>query len=254
MPFLGGAMSNEEQSSRGMPDVPADHPNPTATGEAKAGASTAQYWAPTPGPTGPNGSASVADHLPTRVCPACSTQERTTGAFCPHCGARYERKRSRVSKRVKIVLASLVTLLLLGAAGAGVAMKLHHDHLVKQRQAAAARRVAAQRRAAAARAEAKKTEDHFKLAERKDTVKSLEHSVTKDAQKDVNDGLLDGPILRTECSPASGTDISDLSASTGDFTCLAVNKDNLSSGTSSGYRFTATVNYNDGTYTWHLGG
>jgi hypothetical protein len=77
--------------------------------------------------------------------------------------------------------------------------------------------------------------------------------VTKDATKDVNLGLIDGPVLRTECNPTGGTGTSDLTASSADFSCLAVNKENAD-GTASGYRFSASVNYDDYSYTWHLGG
>jgi hypothetical protein len=77
--------------------------------------------------------------------------------------------------------------------------------------------------------------------------------VTKDAKKDVADGVLDGPILRTECTPVGGGNSDPLAAHTGNWSCLAVTKDDLSSGTSEGYAFSATVNYDDGSYTWHLG-
>ncbi|WP_166804501.1 hypothetical protein [Cryobacterium algoritolerans] len=45
----------------------------------------------------------------------------------------------------------------------------------------------------------------------------------------------------------------DLTAITTTFTCMAINKENAD-GTSSGYQFSATMNWDDGSCTWHLGG
>ena len=82
---------------------------------------------------------------------------------------------------------------------------------------------------------------------------SLQTSVTKDAKKDVADGVLTGPILRTECTPVGGGNSDPLAAHTGKWDCTAVTKDDLDAGTSEGYSFSATVNYDDASYSWHLG-
>jgi hypothetical protein len=187
-----------------------------------------------------------------RVCPKCSAQETTTGEFCPHCGASYLRRRRRLGKRAKIVAAAVLSLLVLGGAAAGVVVKVNHDHKVaadKKKKAAAAE---AARQQAAARDAEKRLEDQTQRRLRASVVKELERSVTKDAQQDVSDGLLDGPILRTDCTP-TGTSADDLNVSAATYSCLAVNKDNFDDGTSSGYSFTGNVNFDDGTYTWHLG-
>jgi hypothetical protein len=188
---------------------------------------------------------------PTKVCPQCSAQTETAGGFCPHCGASYMRRKSktRLTRRGKIARFTALAIVLAGGATAGVIFKLDHDH---KAHAAA---VAAQQKSddAKRRADAKAAADKVERAGRADLVKQLEKSVTKDAVKDVNDGLLTGPILRTQCDPASGSNPDDLSVKTADFTCTAVTTEH-SDGTSSGYRFSASVNYDELNYTWHLGG
>jgi hypothetical protein len=189
---------------------------------------------------------------PTRVCRDCAAQAQTDGAFCPYCGAAYARNK-RFTKGVKIALAIALTLLIAGGATAGVLVKKHHDDQVAA--AKHTRQVAEQekRDAAAAQATEKKREADLERDSRAETVKSLEGSVTKDAKDDATTGLIDGPVLKSRCEPAGGTNLDDLSVDTGEFTCLAVTTIN-DDGTMSGYRYTANVNFNDGTYTWHFGG
>ncbi|MEA2479124.1 MAG: hypothetical protein QOJ07_1046 [Thermoleophilaceae bacterium] len=199
--------------------------------------------------------------VPTKVCPKCSTQERTQGKFCPHCGASYE-KRPRFSRRKKIGAMVLVGLLLVAGAGTGVIAKLHHDDVVDKRHrkeaaAKAERRRQAEinRQIAADDAQQKRDAEDLQRTERTHLVSQLEKSITKDARKRVIDssGIIEGPILRTQCEPSAGTDTGDLSVTTGEYRCLAVNKENTD-GTASGYRFTANVNFDDFSYTWQLGG
>lgn len=208
------------------------------------------------------------DGVPIKVCPKCSTQSRTAGGFCPHCGASYVRKRgisgargrvSGLSKRTKIVVGVLLALLLLGGAGAGVAAKLNHDDQVTaDRKAAQERRDQAardaERQAAAAEAASRQKDaaDKFTRDARREAIKEMEKSVTADAKSKVNEGLLDGPIKRTSCEPIGGGSTDDLKAKTGRFECIAVNKENAD-GTSEGYRFGATMNWDDFSFRWHLG-
>jgi mannitol-specific phosphotransferase system IIBC component len=194
--------------------------------------------------------------LPSRVCPKCSTQSFTSGNFCPHCGASYV-KRTGASKRTKLtVLAAVIVVLLAAGAVAGLVLKNSHDKsIAKHKQQAAASSSAAaasESRAAAssAAADAKRIQDDATRADRKSLVKALEASVTKDAKKDVSDGLLDGPIKHTQCDPANGT--SDLLRASNTFQCTAVTKVS-SDGTESGYVFSATVNWSAESYSWHLG-
>jgi hypothetical protein len=188
---------------------------------------------------------------PTRVCRECAAQAQTDGAFCPYCGAAYARKK-RFTRRVKIALAVALALVLAGGATAGVLIKKNHDDKIAAERHARAVAEQEKRDAAAARAAQKKQEEDLEVGLRKDTVKSLERSVTKDARDDAATGLIDGPVLRTECEAAAGTELDDLTTNTGEFSCLAVTKIN-GDGTMSGYRYTATVDFKASTYTWHFG-
>jgi hypothetical protein len=200
------------------------------------------------------------------VCPKCSTQTQTAGEYCPHCGASYlrDRRRRKPSRRTaRIVVFSVLALALVGG-GAAYAIKHSHDQkeaTQHRAQLAAARRAADRKRvaqaaaaqAAAAAAAKKRAELQLKKVLRRSLIKSLEDSVTNDAKKDVATGALSGPILRTQCTPVGGGNSDPLAAHTGNWTCMAVTKDDLATGTSEGYAFAATVNYEDSSYTWHLG-
>jgi hypothetical protein len=188
---------------------------------------------------------------PVRVCPQCSAQAQTDGAFCPHCGASYIRKRrkTRLTRRGRIARFVALAIVLAGGGAAALVLKLDHD------QKAHAAAVAAQQKRddAQRRADQKAAADDLERSNRADLVKSLEKSVTKDAEKDVNDGVLTGPVLRSQCDPANGSNPDDLSITTADYSCLAVTSEKPD-GTAEGYRFSATVNFDQLNYTWHLGG
>lgn len=189
---------------------------------------------------------------PSRVCPRCAAISQTGGPYCPHCGEPFA-GRSGIPKRTKLVVASLVMLLLLAGAGAAVAIKLHHDGQVAARhraEAAARLHAAAARRVAEQQAQATREAE---VHERETMEQSLETAITKDAQHDVEQEILTGPIERTECTPISGGSSQDLSHSTGTYSCLAINKMNAD-GTDSGYHFSGTINFKTGTSTWRLGG
>lgn len=188
----------------------------------------------------------------TRVCRKCSTQTVGSGAYCPNCGTRFERR--GLGRGGKAILVATFVLLLAGGATAGVLVKHHHDNVARKEQLAE-QRADAERQAAeeAAReaAAARRARHRAEVRVRRSLVKSLQGSVTEDAQKDVNAGLLEGPILRTECTPVGGGNVDDTAQHTGSFECMAVHEIN-DDGTMTGYRFAATVNYEDGSYTWHL--
>ncbi|MDQ0679751.1 cell division protein FtsN [Arthrobacter pascens] len=206
---------------------------------------------------------------PTKVCPKCSVQNQTIGKFCPNCGAPYnaQRLRAKVNKRVFLIVAAALIVLI---AGTGVVLSIQHTNQVNAEQAAAATASEAEKKreseaaeaekkreseaaAAAARATAaKQAADASKRKQRNAIVTALEDSVLKDAQERVTTGRLTGPITLASCTPLGGGSSDDLTAITGTFQCIAVNKTNPD-GSSSGYRFSATVNWNDTSYTWHLG-
>lgn len=194
----------------------------------------------------------------TRVCPKCAAQSQAPGEFCPHCGARYGRKR-RSRKTAVILLSAVLALLIAGGAVAAVLIIHHNNQVAAQKRAA--RRGAAERQqaaaaaaaAAAAQLQAQKAAARLKRDEarvvRQQLVNALQSSVEKDADKDVSTGILNGPILKVQCQPATSL---DATASIANYTCLAA--DSISGGELSGYRFSATINTATGSYTWHLGG
>ena len=209
-----------------------------------------------------------ANQLPLKVCPGCSVQSQTDGSFCPHCAASYvgPGPRSKFSKR--IVIALVAALVVIGSAG-GLALKISHDNEVKaqlvaaaqaQKRASDATKAKADADAAAAKAQAdataaaaatKQAADDLTRAERKASVTALEASILKDAKERVKSQTLTGPIFSASCTPLGGGSADDLTALTGTFECIAVNKKNAD-GSSEGYRFSATINWGKD-YTWHLG-
>lgn len=197
------------------------------------------------------------DRVPTRVCRKCSVQSETSGDFCPNCGRSYVRR--GLSKRAKLIICGITVAALLGAGTTGVLAKSRHDRAVAVAQAAADRKAAkaakaeADAKAAVARrAAAKKIADNAERRLRRNGVKQMERSITKDARTDVNSGLLDGPIFYTTCDPLGGGSTDDLTALTTTFSCLAVTKKN-NDGTVSGYAYHATENWSAGSYSWGLG-
>jgi predicted RNA-binding Zn-ribbon protein involved in translation (DUF1610 family) len=202
---------------------------------------------------------------PVRVCPRCSVQSKTAGNFCPNCGASYIARAGwlRSHKRIVLILAGL---LVLAGAGTGIVLGVQHADQVKAEQAAAdevkkkesdaaaeaKKRESDAAQAAASAAAAKQAADAAKRMVRKTIVTALEDSVLKDAQSRVTEGVLTGPITLASCTALGGGSTDDLTAITGTFQCIAVNKTNAD-GSQSGYRFSATVNWDDASYTWHLG-
>lgn len=193
-----------------------------------------------------------------RVCPRCSVQNAVGGKFCPNCGAAYASagRSLRFSKKVVLITAAA---LILVAGGIGLALNIQHTNQVNADQEAAAVAAEATKtreseaaKASASAASAKQAADDLERTQRKATVKALEDSVMKDAKDRVTTGVLDGPITLASCTPLGGGSTDDLTAITGTFECIAVNKTNPD-GSQSGYRFSATVDWNAGSYSWHLG-
>lgn len=194
----------------------------------------------------------------TKVCRKCSVQSLTEGGYCPSCGTPYV-ARSRfanVNKRLVVIAAAVAMAVIVGI---GIALNIQHTNQVNAEQAASASAAEAENqrqteatRASEAAAAAKQSADSAKRSQRKLIVTSLEESVQKDAEARVAKGVLDGPITRASCTPLGGGSSDDLTAITGTFQCIAVNKTDAD-GSSSGYRFSATVNWDDASYSWHLG-
>jgi hypothetical protein len=162
-------------------------------------------------------------------------------------------------RRTKLIMLIMVLLVLSGGAAAGLVAKHDHDQKVeRQRQAREAKlraeRAAAARRRAAAEQAARqqRAEDRLTRSLRRSLVADLRSAITKDARERVGQGILDGPIYGTQCDPVGGGNLSDLDTKTGRYDCLAYNVKH-DDGTIEGYRFSATVNYDRFTYSWHLG-
>lgn len=196
----------------------------------------------------------VSEEMPVRVCPKCSTQERTAGQFCPHCGASYTKSRPRFSRRAKLVAGGLVLILTLAGAATGIVLKVHQDNQVAAQKRAAAAAAQAQQQQAQQQQATQNAQNQATQSAHQDLVNALQKSVTQDAQKDVDNGTLNGPAITTSnCTPSDGSSVTDPSVHTASFTCIAVNQTS-GDGTQQGYRFSGTVNYDSGQYSWHLGG
>ncbi|WP_445170905.1 hypothetical protein ACTXG7_11255 [Mycolicibacterium sp. Dal123E01] len=72
------------------------------------------------------------------------------------------------------------------------------------------------------------------------------------AEQHASKGLIDGPILSVSCDPVGGGSTDDLNAKTTVFECFAATKDN-GDGTSSGFKYHATMNWDTGNYTYGFG-
>lgn len=188
------------------------------------------------------------DEQSTRICRKCSVAATTAGDFCPSCGTSYVGRSRRPTRRGVIITA--VVVLLLAGAGTAFGVKQQRDAAASDRAQAAAERQ--ERRAAEVAAKEQTKADESERAARADLVKALEKQVTKDAKKKVDDDLLDGPILYSNCTATGGGSTDDLTALTGTFECIAVNTEN-SDGTASGYRYAGTAEWDTGSITWKLG-
>lgn len=157
-------------------------------------------------------------------------------------------------------MVGVLGLLVLGAAGAGVALKIQHDNEVEaERVAAAEAREAEEREREAAEREQEAAEeerelqaelDDLEIGYRRETVRALRKSVNKDFRERVANGELPGPVLSTSCDPVSGG-VTDLAETTGKFECLVATEE-LGEGRVRGYPVDATINYTKGSYTWQL--
>jgi hypothetical protein len=207
-------------------------------------------------PRGPHDEVNGGDEVPTRVCPHCATVSHTAGEYCPQCGKSYSKK-GRLSKRARIALIAGLVIVLLGGAGAAIAIKNHQDEETRKKHQAAvtAARVQKERSEQAHREteDEQKTKRESEERERRSVEKELEKAVEADAKKLVNEGTLTETILGASCNPASGGSSTELNSSTGTYNCIAITK-REGSGESSGYRFTGNIDFAKGNFTYHLGG
>ena len=211
---------------------------------------------------------------PTKVCPHCSVQTETSGDFCPSCGKGYANRRRGISR--KAIALTLGLLLMVCLIATGVALKIRHDRDQTREAVALADRRAEEAAALAdreaeeaaalevqeaadaadaakeARQEAKAAAARAERRVRTELVKQMQDSITKDAKERVADGDLEGPIFYTSCDPLGGGSVDDLTALTTTFECIAVNE-RLDGGQFRGWVFSATANWDKGSWTWRLG-
>jgi predicted nucleic acid-binding Zn ribbon protein len=194
---------------------------------------------------------SGAQEAPTRLCPHCSALSETVGDFCPHCGASFLRRSRRLTRRASIIVATVLVLLLVGGGVTALAIKHNHDAAHKRAVAAALAARNAKLAAQNAAAAAKRAETAAQIASRHAAEREMQASITKWARKQVAEGTLDGPILRSTCDPVGGGS-ENLAEITVKYDCLAITNDNTD-GTSEGYGVHATMDFNTGEYQWGLG-
>lgn len=198
----------------------------------------------------------------TRVCQDCSVQSTSAGNFCPNCGKPFEKKNPRSQKMMVLIIAAVaVALLVVGiiyvfqqAAAKQVAEGALASQVAASSSGAASSSAAfaAAQAAAAAEASAAAASEDTERAIRQVYVAELESSIEKDSKARVKKGSLTGPIKRVSCTPTGGGSLDDLTSLTTTFECIAVNETNKDK-TESGYVFTATMNWDDASYSWHLG-
>ena len=267
----GAAPGPAEQREEGAATGPT--PDPATSGESSDGA---RAPAPIPAPGSPaaqsaatttstqDSDPAASAAAPERLCRKCSTVSTTAGDYCPHCGASYVRRRRlpRVSRRVGRVLAAVVLLLVLAGGATGIVLKGQADDRAERRERAQrnlarleaqARKqredAAAAEQAAADEAAAEDTRTQRRL--RTFTVRELRKAVTKDARAKAADGLLEDRARSTQCENTDGNE-DDLDEASAAYSCIAIT-DVDADGGSRGYRFTARVDFEEGSFTWHLG-
>ncbi|HST40347.1 MAG TPA: hypothetical protein VLK58_12610 [Conexibacter sp.] len=196
----------------------------------------------------------------TRVCRRCSTQTTGSGRFCPNCGARYERR--RLGRRALVAIAALFVVLVGGGATTAVLVKQHNDDVARERteaRAEAKRRAEREREEARERAEeaaerrrrAARDRRNTQIFLRKTALGELRIAIRRHADELVGDGLLSGPILRTVCDPKAGSELGNLDAKIGSFSCMAVTETDAD-GTMTGYTYDGTINYSSGRMSWQI--
>jgi type II secretory pathway pseudopilin PulG len=199
------------------------------------------------------------------VCRNCGNEETTAARACSRCGTPYVAMQdpgmSRTARR-RLVAAALAAVILLGAAAAVIVPSVQrgkHDADARERAAQRAalarerRRIAVDQRLHSAAAPGSKARLRaLPTATLSARLRSdLEASITVDARARVRAGDLNGPILRTECSPLQGAG----GPPVGKYSCTAVNRDIVRSpgepaaGTL-GYPFWAIVDFRGLSYRW----
>lgn len=104
----------------------------------------------------------------------------------------------------------------------------------------------------AALTEEEEQKERQERQDRRESVTQIEESAGEMATGHVEDGVLDGEVLRVDCSPVAGGSVDDLTEKTTVFDCFVSTEEN-DNGTNSGYSYHATVNWDSGHFTYGLG-
>lgn len=161
-----------------------------------------------------------------------------------------------MSKRQKIAVGGVILGLLVGACTAGVIAKVNHDNRVaqEQKEEQEERELAQQEKAEEERLaeEELETEEELERVEAeygRESVKELEVAITEDANGEAEEGISEY-VSETSCEAEGGKVDTSLAAQ--NFSCLAITSEEGEF--QEGYRYTATINYAKGNFTWRLGG
>ncbi|HEY6761167.1 MAG TPA: hypothetical protein VI318_16845 [Baekduia sp.] len=210
------------------------------------------------------------DPPPLRTCPSCGREGRTRYERCPHCQTSYfARSRAQTRRRVAVGGGVLGVVLVLGAAGAVVALNAGHKD--ERRDRAEQARLVAQLRAKLVRVQAPHhgaapqlrpapgASDADRLRARRALVVAVEDRITADARARARAGELDGPILSTTCGPIlkapnAVPDDEVLGKDVGRYDCVAIKRHVTGAGGEKvaelGHAFVAALNFKTYNYTW----
>jgi len=137
----------------------------------------------------------------------------------------------RLSPRARRIVLAGVVLVILSAGTGAAAIVIHHEHDAKGAEQA----------------------KHEEVSRRWTLERELERAITKEARERPG-GIPEATISKTECLPTSGASSQELSGSTtGQFECIAVPNEPRPGGHETGYRYTATIEFESGRYTWRTG-
>jgi hypothetical protein len=199
---------------------------------------------------------------PLRTCPSCGRQERTRDEHCAHCGFSYFARPPAAARRRRIAFLA-AGLLVLVAAGVGLAALLHDNssrdardrvaraRLVKAEIARLRRTQAPHRGAATALKPPAGAPASQQLAARHRFVLAVQAAITADAHRRIASGEIKGPVSHTECgpflrAPDAVPDDRVLSKPIGRYDCIAIQSDAVQRGQTVGnlgYAFVAALDF-----------
>jgi hypothetical protein len=213
----------------------------------------------------------TATEAPSRTCPHCGFEERSTLERCSRCGRSVLIRPPRLRGRrrttvivggvaVLVLATAVVALILNGAVDRRNAADRRAEAKAVAAERARLRRLQAPHRGAATSLRPPAgAGDAEALVARASLVRAAEASITRDVRARDRAGELDGPISHTECGPLvkakdAVPDDRVLTKLVGRYDCVAVKRDIVDgSGTTVaklGYAFVAALDFRRFTYVW----